>query len=117
MRSTSTLLRQGPGPKLAFLPAADTEAIAEGLTALANTEGSGFAQSSSAPIAFAVYTDDNGETLGNEVYFAGRFRTLLTKDATGISLFGLRGQIKSADGVDFGPGVYAGVQGYQEQCH
>lgn len=39
MRSTSTLLRQGPGPKLAFLAAADTEAIAEGLTALANTEG------------------------------------------------------------------------------
>ena len=39
MRSTSTLLRQGPGPKLAFLATADAEAIAEGLTALANTEG------------------------------------------------------------------------------
>ena len=39
MRSTSALLRQGPGPQVHFLSNADSEQIAETITAFANSEG------------------------------------------------------------------------------
>jgi hypothetical protein len=62
-----------------------------------------------------VYADDNNTSLGADtVYSTVRSRTMLFKDCTGISLFGVRGQIKCADEVDFASGVYAGVQGYFE---
>ena len=61
-----------------------------------------------------VYADDNNTTLENAVYSTVRSRTMLFKDCTGISLFGVRGQIKCADEIDFASGVYAPVQGYFE---
>ena len=61
-----------------------------------------------------VYADDNNTTLANAVYSTIRSRTMLFKDATGISLFGIRGQIKCADEVDFASGVYAPVGAYFE---
>ena len=39
MRSTSALLRKGPGPQVHFLAGADSEQIAETITAFANSEG------------------------------------------------------------------------------
>ena len=39
MRSTSALLRQGPGPQVHFLSNADPDLIAETITAFANSEG------------------------------------------------------------------------------
>jgi cytoskeletal protein CcmA (bactofilin family) len=62
----------------------------------------------------AVYADDNNTTLTNAVYKTVHSRTMLFKDCTGISLFGVQGQIKCADEIDFASGVYAGVQGYFE---
>lgn len=60
------------------------------------------------------FADDNNTTLTNAVYSNIRARTMLFKTATGISLFSVKGQIKVADEVDFGPGVFAPVQGYLE---
>lgn len=61
-----------------------------------------------------VFADDGNATLGNAVYSLIRGRAMLFKDATGITLVSVKGQIKCADEIDFALGVYAGVQGYLE---
>jgi len=81
---------------------------------LSSTAQTGLTLSATTPSAVDVFSDDGDSVLGNENYFGIRSRTMLFQSATGVSIFGVRGQIKSADAVDFGPGVYAGVQGYQE---
>ena len=81
---------------------------------LSSESQTGITLSSTNNSVFDVFADDGNATLGNAVYTTVRGRTMLFKDATGISLFSVRGQIKAANGVDFGPGVYAGVQGYME---
>jgi len=81
---------------------------------LSSTEQNGVALTAANNEVIEVYADDNNTTLTNAVYSTIRSRTMLFKDATGISLFGVRGQIKCADEVDFASGVYAPVQGYFE---
>jgi len=61
-----------------------------------------------------VFADDGAVTLGNAVYSLIRGRAMLFKDATGITLTSVKGQIKTADEIDFALGVYAGVQGVIE---
>lgn len=81
---------------------------------LSSTSQTGFHLTSTNNNVIDSFADDNNTTLTNAVYSNIRARTMLFKDATGISLFSVRGQIKCADEVDFGPGVFAGVQGYFE---
>ena len=81
---------------------------------LSSTSQTGVHLATADQSVFNVFADDNNTTLGNGVYHTIRARTMLFKDATGVSIFGVRSQLKAADGVDFGPGVYAGVQGYME---
>ena len=84
------------------------------LGTLSSTSQTGIPLSATQTGALEVYADDNNTTLGNAVYGTLRARTMLFKDAAGISLFSVRGQLKAAAGVDFGTGVYAPVQGYIE---
>jgi len=81
---------------------------------LSSDSQTGFTLTSSHNSVLDVFSDDGNATLTNAVYTTVRGRCMLFKDATGVSIFGVRGQIKAAHQVDFGPGVYAGVQGYME---
>jgi hypothetical protein len=81
---------------------------------LSSSSQTGISLSASNNTVFDVFADDNNTTLGNAVYSTIRARTMLFKDATGITLISVKGQIKCADEVDFASGVYAPVQGYFE---
>ena len=81
---------------------------------LSSSTQTGITLSASAPSVLNVFADDGNATLTNEVYSAIWARTMLFKDATGITLVSVKGQIKCADEIDFASGVYAGVQGYLE---
>jgi len=96
---------------------ADQLKVANGRMAfgtLSSTAQNGVALTATNNEVFEVYADDNNTTLGNAVYSTVRSRTMLFKDASGISLFGIRGQIKCADEVDFATGVFAPVGAYFE---
>lgn len=82
--------------------------------ALSSTAQTGVHLTAAKPGVLDVFADDNNTTLTNEVYATIRSRTMLFKDATGITLVGVKGQLKCADEVDFASGVYACVQGYFE---
>ncbi len=84
------------------------------LGALSSSSQTGHHLTSSNPVAVDFCMDDNNTTLGNEVYIGTRNRIMLFKDAAGVSIFGTRGQIKCANGVDFATGVFAPNQGYIE---
>lgn len=81
---------------------------------LSSSAQTGITLSASNNSILNVFADDNNTTLTNAVYSLIRGRAMLFKDATGITLTSVKGQIKTADEVDFGPGVYAGVQGVLE---
>jgi len=81
---------------------------------LSSSSQTGVTLSASNNEVIEVYADDGNATLGNAVYSTIRSRTMLFKDCTGISLFGIRGQIKCADEIDFASGVYAPVGAYFE---
>ena len=81
---------------------------------LSSSTQTGITLVAAAPTILNVFADDNNTTLTNEVYGLIRGRAMLFKDAAGITLTSVKGQIKGAAGVDFGTGVYSGVQGYIE---
>ena len=81
---------------------------------LSSSTQTGVTLSATANSILNVFADDGNATLGNAVYSLIRGRAMLFKDATGITLTSVKGQIKTADEIDFALGVYAGVQGYIE---
>lgn len=81
---------------------------------LSSTSQTGHHLSATYPVAVDFLMDDNNTTLTNEVYIGTRNRIMLFKDASGVSIFGTRGQLKMANGVDFTTGVFAANQGYLE---
>lgn len=83
-------------------------------TLSSTVSGSGRTLSATYPVVNSFCMDDATATLGNEVYIGTRNRIMLFKDQAGVSIFGTRGQIKLADGVDLGTGVFAANQGYIE---
>jgi len=82
--------------------------------ALSSSTQTGITLVAATPSVFNVFADDNNTTLTNAVYSTIRGRTMLFKDAGGVTITSVKGQIKGAAGVDFGTGVYSGVQGYIE---
>jgi len=106
--SGSYVLWDESGDELVF------EAARLRLGTLSSSTQTGVALTAAKSSVLDSFADDNNVTLTNAVYTNIRARTMLFKSATGVTIVSARGQIKSADAVDFGPGVYAGVQGYME---
>jgi hypothetical protein len=79
----------------------------------ADTAISNVALSAATPRGFAVFVDDAGANIGDDVKCL-EGRVLLTHDQTGGSIRGVMGHVKMLTGIDVTSGIYAGVQGYLE---
>ena len=81
---------------------------------LSSTAQTGLHMTSTNNAVINSFADDNNTALADDEYTNIWGRIMLFKTIPSGTIATVKGTLKSADAVDFGPGVYAGVQGYME---